>query len=215
MTNRRTKEDPIALTICDALWRDRPETVVAVQRVQVLAPWEADLIVAIDSGAAFEYEIKSTRGDLLSDIPGVKRKISKAKMARHRRLSTVHHSKEKPTEWVPNFFYFATVPGIAGASDIPDYAGWIEVDGLKVIRKKEAPLLHMVQLTAAQIMRLAKCLTLKHLDAVAKLSDGVNDVERRAAIDGDYEDEWFVENQLFHRGSIDTAHAYPQPKTVE
>lgn len=58
----------------------------------------------------------------------------------------------------PNRFFYATVPGIISESDLPEWAGWYELDGPLLALRRKAPLLHKGCHGVTILMRLARAM---------------------------------------------------------
>lgn len=93
--------------------------------------WESDLLaINKETGYITEYEIKISRADFKADFK---------KNKKHEMLEKSFKSKNEKD--LPNHFYYVTSPGLLDKSEIPSYAGLIEI-GSSVRFLKRAPILH-------------------------------------------------------------------------
>lgn len=119
--------------------------------------WESDIFALSKSKYAVEIEVKVSKSDFLADF----KKIEKHLLLKNRSKKWIMCDKRvyEGAQWfykyctfkykevkkcIPNRFYYAAPVGILKLSDIPDYAGFIEVynDGRQFEIIKKAPLLH-------------------------------------------------------------------------
>lgn len=94
--------------------------------------WESDLL-ALNKNTKYvtEYEIKTSRADFKADFK---------KEDKHKYIELVFNDGiENPQS--PNHFYYVTTPGLLDRSEIPEYAGLIQI-GNSITFTKRAPLLH-------------------------------------------------------------------------
>lgn len=103
---------------------------------------DADFVVVTMSGRIIEYEIKVSRGDFLRDKLKLRHKI---------------YSLERPGE-LPNKFYYATAPGIVTIEDIPQWAGWFEMDNGILVCRKPAPTMTQTKHSMTVVLRLARAM---------------------------------------------------------
>lgn len=103
--------------------------------------FEADVLMLTKSGMAYEYEVKTSRGDFKKDF---------TKLAKHKIYSNtkpdIIRGRKYPRR--PNHFYYACKEGLIDVTEIPKYAGLIYVTKdkkLKIIKK--APKLHSHKFT--------------------------------------------------------------------
>lgn len=89
---------------------------------------EADVIYLTASQRVWMYEIKIVKSDFLADL----------KKERHKRLMNRDFNKMiiKPSR-----FYYVTHGFELCSEEIPDYAGWLTVDGMRLVEQKKAPIL--------------------------------------------------------------------------
>ncbi len=93
--------------------------------------WESDLLaVSKETNYITEYEVKISRNDFKADFK---------KLDKHQLISDCY--KYNFTSDIPNYFYYATPPGLLDKSEVPRYAGLIEI-GIGFRIAKRAPLLH-------------------------------------------------------------------------
>ena len=124
--------------------------------------FEADVAAVTKTGFVHEIEIKVSRSDFLADF---KKSNSNGKK---------HEILQAKGDKNPNYFWFATPKGLLKESDIPHYAGWIEVrwewfshypggkNGyfrLFIEFKKNAPRLHGAKVTQPILNRFMERLT--------------------------------------------------------
>ena len=100
---------------------------------------ESDAVAATMAGQAIEYELKVSRADFVRD-----------RLKRRNRI----YSGELPG-LRPNRFYYVTPSGIIGEDDLPAWAGWLELCGGKLVRRRRAPKLHRDCHGVTVLMRLA------------------------------------------------------------
>lgn len=131
--------------------------------------WESDFYFQSRSGIHIEIEIKISRADFKKDLLKVrKHKILDLVTNKGAQLIPFPHRHPHPfgddeeywakqpltgqsnsINWfditknpVPNKFYYAAPPGLIKISEIPDYAGLIEVDENSSTIVKKAPIIH-------------------------------------------------------------------------
>lgn len=106
--------------------------------------WESDLL-AVDNESMYitEYEIKVSRSDFRADFKKVKK---------HELIKDGFELKCN-FKSIPNYFYYATPPGLIDRSEIPKYAGLIELGiGNRIVKK--APKIHDFEITDEKITEL-------------------------------------------------------------
>lgn len=106
------------------------------------------------SGYTYEFEIKISRSDFKADFKKVEKhtllgmkenfKVIPGHYWEGRRYSPAHTDVRilDRRKLTPNRFYYVTPKGLLTVSDIPEYAGLLEIEGKKVRITKTAPLLH-------------------------------------------------------------------------
>jgi hypothetical protein len=120
--------------------------------------WESDFFSKSTTGYVYEIEIKVSRSDFRADFDKVVKHKALQEAKRlvicHRGSVKVKYDKEKKEyvelycnvafreNYAPNKFFYATPVGLLKESDIPEYAGWIEISDYEVIIRKESPFLH-------------------------------------------------------------------------
>jgi len=85
--------------------------------------WEADVAALTKTGFCHEFEIKVSRSDFLADF--AKGGYHGDKRNKHERMKARIHEKGC---WIPNYFWFCSPIGVLKETDIPDYAGWFEIE---------------------------------------------------------------------------------------
>ena len=127
---------------------------------------EADVFGINNNGFMYEYEIKRSRADFLSEF--------KNKDGKHRKLADRISSKtydvwkkgkrtdEKETFIIiPNRFYFACEEGLIKPEELPEYAGLVYIDPTinQFTEKKNAPLLHKLKANEQIYQRVSNILS--------------------------------------------------------
>lgn len=107
--------------------------------------WESDMIAVNKNKYIAEYEIKVSRGDFRADFK---------KGNKHSIIADAYNYKFA-SEHIPNYFYYVTPPGLLDKSELPAYAGLIEV-GLYVRPVKRAPILHKLEADSSTEFALMK-----------------------------------------------------------
>lgn len=116
--------------------------------------WESDLLaVNKESHYITEYEIKISRADFKADFN---------KEDKHRIIADSYEYNFSSD--IPNYLYYATPPGLLDRSEIPKYAGLIEI-GLGVRVMKRPPLLHKDVIDSFMIDKLLKKVYYKYWNA--------------------------------------------------
>ena len=92
--------------------------------------WESDMFIVKNNGYIYEIEIKISVSDFKSD----RKKIDK------------HNRLKSKSGFIPNKFFYCTPKGLLKISDIPEYAGLIEIGEMGEYNIKEAPFLHKEKL---------------------------------------------------------------------
>ena len=109
---------------------------------------EADVFGISGAGQMYEFEIKISRSDFLSDF---KNKQHKHRLFNERNALYTYNvwKKGKMTDAtydlivLPNRFYYACPDGLINKNELPDYCGLIYIDeGGKYTEIKSSPLLH-------------------------------------------------------------------------
>jgi len=142
-----------------------------------LYEWESDMVSLTKAGYLHEYEIKISRSDFLAD----KKKVEKHSGVQHGwRLLTdyekLQYDHQKQNEFFqkagyfkhltseghhrldrPNYFWYVCPADMVKPEEVPDYAGLMYVgdkDWHAITVVRQAPKLHRVQATSAQIMTI-------------------------------------------------------------
>jgi hypothetical protein len=114
--------------------------------------FECDLIEITSAGFFREFEIKVSRADFLIDAAKQKRSIF-GRPSRNK-----HEELAAKSTLGPSRFSFVTPEGLVAPTEIPDFAGWIEVRtyGKRVIEipRKVAPKLHSEKFSAKRLEHL-------------------------------------------------------------
>jgi hypothetical protein len=132
--------------IIDLLARDTRDFSIAVARKMAFlaTDTDADYVTVSPSGLTTQYEIKVSTADFRKDAskPSIRR----------------YANPLEPNK--PNYFYYVTAPGIVQASDIPEWAGWMQADpeSPDIHVAKIAPRIRKEALPLKQILRLAKAM---------------------------------------------------------
>lgn len=94
--------------------------------------WESDFFTITELDYAFEFEIKVTKGDFKDDF--------------NKREKHVLLESADPSGFLkkPNKFFYATPKNLLATSEVPSYAGLIEINPVDRVANivKEAPYLH-------------------------------------------------------------------------
>lgn len=102
----------------------------------------ADAVAVSMSGLITEYEVKVSRADFVRD--------------RHKKRFAIY-SGEMPGR-VPNFFFYATAPGIIDERDLPAWAGWLEYVNGAFIERRPAPRTPAPKHPNAVLLQLARAM---------------------------------------------------------
>ena len=102
-----------------------------------LAWWECDVFAVTEAGCFVEFEIKTSRADYLKDA---KKADRPGKPTKHECLAMRDHHG-------PGRFFFVVPKGLVKPEEIPEWAGFIEIDSLQFRVVKEAPFLHKVKVS--------------------------------------------------------------------
>jgi len=106
--------------------------------------WEADIAAVTKTEMIHEIEIKVSRSDFLADFRKQQRIYTTADAIhnKHEAMKNRMHGKDMPVSgwalgkglswkfWTPNYFSFASPIGVLKIEDIPEYAGWYEVENI-------------------------------------------------------------------------------------
>ena len=101
--------------------------------------WESDTIKFTNSGYVYEFEIKISKADFKNDFKNKKKKHS------------ILEDKNSENKDRPNYFYYVVPIDLISEEDVPEYAGLIYVNFMKIgnnvpysqfIEVKKAPQLH-------------------------------------------------------------------------
>lgn len=115
--------------------------------------WESDLLAVNKINSYItEYEIKISRADYKNDFK---------KLDKHNIIKDAFELKCN-FEFTPNYFYYVTPPGLIDKSEVPSYAGLIEVGKLKPRIVKKAPKLHNNKILDGAEIQLLKKLYYKY-----------------------------------------------------
>lgn len=133
---------------------------------------EADLLSVTGAGFLHEYEIKISRSDFKAD---------KKKIRKHKQYQNASHgntTKRTRQQQIPSVFYYVVPAGLVDVSEVPPYAGFIEIctrehqgrkcqeHYLKTV--KPAPRLHKEKTTDAVLRRITNSLMWKVFNGVTR-----------------------------------------------
>jgi hypothetical protein len=113
---------------------------------------KADLLSVTRARLVHEFEIKCSRADFRRDFED--------KDTKHRRLARADNRLMA----LPNYFWFATPPGVIEAADLPDYAGWMVVDRTACTVAVDAPRIHGDNLSEKDRRYIERGLTHRYWD---------------------------------------------------
>ena len=116
---------------------------------------ECDLAHVSRAGILTEYEVKLSRSDFAADAHKRRRPFGRYapsdRQTKHQRLA------DRSTDG-PSRFFFVTPAGMLADSEIPEWAGLLEIDKgvnwLTLRQRKNAPRLHRQRLPDKQLERL-------------------------------------------------------------
>jgi hypothetical protein len=132
---------------------------------------EADLLSITQAGFVNEYEIKISRSDFKAD---------KKKIHKHRRYMNANDeftTQRTRQQLIPSVFYYVVPAGMVELSEVPHYAGLIEVKAVEPRRNslpfvlvvtKKAPRLHKEKTVDAVKNRITNCLMWKVFNGVTR-----------------------------------------------
>ncbi len=147
---------------------------------------EADMMVISSSDYWFDYEIKTDRGDLLSEVRAFEGDgiYSRSKRKKHRAIQVLLDADEIPERFevepgsdrrqkmntgrVPNRYYLVTPSGMAEPDELPDPWGMYEVypdedhPRDRVDKVKRADLIHRQTVNRRFLIKLCKLLYGRH-----------------------------------------------------
>jgi hypothetical protein len=121
--------------------------------------WECDLFYVSRAGYLTEYEIKLSRADFKKDGQKSKRHFKSnytdsGNYDGYEEWTTTKYGRLAASDTDgPSRFYYVTPIGLLTADEIPEWAGWIEVENrsksgmLWTHRRKEAPQLHKTKVS--------------------------------------------------------------------
>lgn len=128
--------------------------------------YEADLAVISRNHYVFEIEVKTSRADFLAEF---RNKVEKHELLKSRNTLIRRHTKQAAYDpsHIPNRYYIASPKGLLSLSDIPEYAGWIELDASRTAQyggshikvAKRAPLLHKNKCSPELMLRMLKSIS--------------------------------------------------------
>lgn len=102
---------------------------------------ELDILATRKSGYLDELEVKISRSDFRADFKkDVMAEVESTTLSGCTTTSYENRNKHKMLEYgqgIPNYFWFMTLKGIVKEEDIPEYAGWIEVEPMWNTRTKK------------------------------------------------------------------------------
>jgi hypothetical protein len=116
--------------------------------------WESDFFVQKDNGYTYEFEVKVSRSDFLSDKKKVQ-KHSILQTGKYTNKSTLHtwnketrqYDKEDKIQEIehairPHKFFYVVPGGMVTVEEVPSYAGLMYATDTSIETIKEAPFLH-------------------------------------------------------------------------
>lgn len=110
--------------------------------------WECDLWHVTKAGYGVEHEIKLTRADFKKDAQkAIRRVVPKPDGKGYMRQATTKYDLLASGDTSgPCRFYYVVPVGLLKEAEIPEWAGWKEVEerhkGLVIVTRKDAPMLH-------------------------------------------------------------------------
>lgn len=158
-------------TIQDALYREyaRRKHEPIVPNAYHFGTWESDLLTVTTAGYVNEFEIKISTSDYRADREG-----SRAKQLKHLQLAEPSRAGNIPgRQRIPNYFWYVTPAGLIDPTEIPDYAGHMEVVDVTLRgrprryldTRRPAPRLHTTKIGDAQLRGLYRCLFYRYWSA--------------------------------------------------
>lgn len=117
---------------------------------------EADVLHVTKAGYAHEMEVKQSRADFIKDS---KKLMPESfgpwcEQAQHSGR-TKHQALAERDIRGPSYFWFVAPEGVLTLADIPEFAGFIEMDTTCAERViKPAPMLHKARRTAAEVAHI-------------------------------------------------------------
>jgi hypothetical protein len=130
--------------------------------------FECDLIEITAAGFFREYEVKVTKADFRIDA-------EKAKRSRFGRPARNKHEElGQKSKLGPSRFSFVTPEGLLAPTEIPDFAGWIEVRSIGTrgqfleINRKAAPNLHSEKFNSKRVEHLRTVFYWRYLRLLTK-----------------------------------------------
>lgn len=111
---------------------------------------KADLLSVTRARLVHEFEIKCSVADFRREFEN--------KDTKHRRLERADNRLMS----LPNYFWFAAPPDLLSAIDIPDYAGWMEIDHDGCTVRTDAPRIHSDNLTDKDRRYIERGLTYRY-----------------------------------------------------
>lgn len=146
--------------------------------------YESDVASVTRARLGHEFEIKVSRADWLSELRQVRGERKTAKRERARALLMAREIAQELARvrqqgkhhaviggrWYgyapPSYFWMVTAPDIIKPDELPDYAGLMEIathpEGYRLRPIKPAPRLHTLKMNDAQLMAMARGVTLRY-----------------------------------------------------
>ncbi len=113
---------------------------------------KADLLSVTKARLVHEFEIKCTVADFRRDFDDKDTKHDRLDRADNRLMA------------LPNYFWFATPPGLLESEDLPDYAGLMLVTDDGCTEEKAAPRIHCDNLSDKNRRYIERGLTYRYWD---------------------------------------------------
>lgn len=128
---------------------------IAIPNCSTIFGWEADFIAVTNAGLTHEFEVKVSRGDLLSELKSMAQVDGQPSSKRWKHRVISGENKNSWRKCKPNYFWLALAPGILlPKDDIPSHVGVCVVDNaVNIIR--DAPRLHKDKLSQREYCAVA------------------------------------------------------------
>lgn len=111
---------------------------------------EADLLSVTKADFVHEVEVKCCASDFRRDF--------ETKWTKHWQLK----NGENVQRGIPNYFWFATPPGVVEPAEVPDYAGLMHVGDGEVAVVRDAPRLHSEKLSTRSRRYITRGLSIRY-----------------------------------------------------
>lgn len=129
--------------------------------------WESDFFVQKDNGYSYEFEVKISRSDFLSDKKKVEKHLilengryqKKATESTYNYQTRMWDNQEIITDeehtFRPNKFFYVVPEGMIKADEVPAYAGlmYVPIERHKdIVTVKDAPFIHKEKLSFESVL---------------------------------------------------------------